>query len=250
MTGIPAKALAAAGALAVLLSMRAYAEDAPPPPLTGSLGAGVAVTSGNSDTKNWNLSLGVVYDPKTNSIFKADALYLRGENNGEDTLDRKAAGLRYDHKLTDRLSAYGEVRYLSDKFKGVDSLVSPAVGLSYLVVKTDAVSLAFDAGYGWYWERLDGFDRTDGGAYRAGEAFSWKISETAALTQNLTAMWKANDTEEGVANAIYHAEISLATALTPQSQLKIGVVSDYRNEVIAPLKKNDVSTVAALVVKF
>src|SRR5947199_7322863 len=65
---------------AILLTVIAatiFAADPPPKPWTSSIGAGLAITSGNTDTKNYNLSLATKYDPKTKFVFKADALYLR-----------------------------------------------------------------------------------------------------------------------------------------------------------------------------
>ena len=68
----------------VFLAIPAFGEDAKPPEKAwaSSIGAGVAITSGNTDTKNYNLSFATKYDPKTKFVFKADALYLRGESGG------------------------------------------------------------------------------------------------------------------------------------------------------------------------
>src|SRR6476660_6485156 len=63
---------------ALAVAATAFAADAPPPKdWTGSVGAGLAVTTGNTDTQNFNLAAGTKYDPKTKFVFKADALYLR-----------------------------------------------------------------------------------------------------------------------------------------------------------------------------
>ena len=36
---------------------------------TGNFGADVALTDGNTDTQNFNLSFGIVHDPKTKNVF-------------------------------------------------------------------------------------------------------------------------------------------------------------------------------------
>src|ERR1051325_11705965 len=70
----------------LLVTSAALAQETPakPPekPWSSSLGAGIALTSGNSDTKNININFNTAFDPKTDRRFKADALYLRGDSEG------------------------------------------------------------------------------------------------------------------------------------------------------------------------
>ena len=68
----------------VIAAGRAGAQAVPPPaapsgPWIGSIGGGVALTSGNTDTSTINASYDVTYDPKTKNVVKSDALYLRGK---------------------------------------------------------------------------------------------------------------------------------------------------------------------------
>src|SRR5512135_88360 len=63
----------------------------PPPAFTGSFGLGAALTKGNTDTFNLNVTLGLKYDPRTGNVVKFDALYLRGEKDGDLQLDRTTA---------------------------------------------------------------------------------------------------------------------------------------------------------------
>src|SRR2546423_2547344 len=89
--------------LLMLCAVATFAADPTPKPLpkpwNSSLGAGLAITSGNTDTKNYNLAFATKYDPKTKFVFKADALYLRGDSNGETQVDKtplmRAASTRY-----------------------------------------------------------------------------------------------------------------------------------------------------------
>lgn len=60
-------------------------------------------------------------------------------------------------------------------------------------------------------------------------------------------MWKTNH----FGDALYHLEASLASNLTAKSQLKLSVLDDYKTRPPAPgIKKNDVSLIAAIVMKF
>src|SRR5512139_163736 len=80
----------------------------PPPGWAASLGAGLAITSGNSDTSTINLAYDLLRDYGTKVVFKSNGLYLRGENEGEINVDRAAANVRMEYVLTPRLSAFGQ----------------------------------------------------------------------------------------------------------------------------------------------
>src|SRR3979411_1923574 len=99
-------------AFAILLTSIAatvFAADPPAKPWTSSLGAGLAITSGNTDTKNYNLSFATKYDPKTKFVFKADALYLRGDSNGATQVDKASADAREEYAVSDRTFAFAEI---------------------------------------------------------------------------------------------------------------------------------------------
>ena len=76
---------AAWGITAVFIATSAQAQTTqtpqttqPPPLWSGNFGAGLAATNGNTDTKNVNLSMAVVRDPKRRSVLRFNGLYLRG----------------------------------------------------------------------------------------------------------------------------------------------------------------------------
>jgi len=95
------------------VSVAALAQETPAKPLTkpwsSSLGAGLALTSGNSETRNINLNFNTAWDPKTDRRFKADALDLRGESGGETNVDKSSASARYERDLQQRAFWFGEV---------------------------------------------------------------------------------------------------------------------------------------------
>src|SRR4051794_27963210 len=98
-------------AACLLVAATAFAADPPPPakPWASSFGAGLAITSGNTDTKNVNVSFNTKYDPKTRFIFKADALYLRGDANGTKQIDKMTADARDEYSVSDRTFAFAEL---------------------------------------------------------------------------------------------------------------------------------------------
>jgi putative salt-induced outer membrane protein YdiY len=235
-------------AIAVLfVSSSVFAADPPAPvkPWASSFGAGLAVTSGNTDTKNINVSYDTKYDPKTRFIFKANALYLRGSSAGVKQVDKATAGVRGEYSLSDRTFTFAEVSYLRDPFKGVSYFVAPLAGAGYRFIKSDVRNLTVDGAAGAAFESVGGV-RTSSGALKAGEDFDWTISPVSKITQKLTGIWKTKE----FGDALYHFDAGLATTVSARVELKIAYVYDYKTRPAFGAKKGDSALFAALLVKF
>lgn len=230
-----------------LVACSLYAQDQPAKPWNSSFGAGLAITSGNSDTQNINLSFNTAYDPKTGRLFKADALYLLGEANEEKQVDKTTATGRYERALSDRAFWFGEVSYLRDPFKSITYLIAPIAGAGYHLIATDARKLSLDAGVGAALERNPQFGSDTSGAVKAGQSFDWTISEASKLTQRLNGLWKADDFDD----ALYHFDAGIATTMARRAELKVSYLYDYKNKPPLPgIEKGDSALFAALLLKF
>jgi putative salt-induced outer membrane protein len=234
--------------LTTLVTTSAFAADPPPAkPWASSLGAGLAITSGNTDTKNYNLAFVTKYDPKTKFVFKADALYLRGDSNGVTQVDKMSADARGEYSLSDRTFAFGEVSYLRDPFKDLNYLVAPLAGAGYRIIKSDMRNLTVDGALGVQFESDTGAGRSSGGAAKAGENFDQALSPTSKVTEKVTALWKTND----FGDALYHFDAGLTTTVATRLELKLAYVYDYKTKPpSANVKKGDSALFAALLVKF
>jgi putative salt-induced outer membrane protein YdiY len=113
----------------------------PPPVWTGSIGAGLALTQGNTDTTNLNVSFDVVRDPKAKVVFKAQGLYIRATQDGNDNVDRALVAGRVEYKLTPRAYTFGQLQYVRDRFKEIDYLLAPTAGVGYLLVDDGRLTL-------------------------------------------------------------------------------------------------------------
>ena len=207
----------AAFVLVAVMAGTASAQDCPcppspppPPAWITSVGAGLTRTGGNSDTSSYNLAGNVTYDPRGKNVFRAEVLYLRASDSGEATVDRTLAILRDEYTMSGRLFAFGEVGYQRDRFKQVDYLIAPLVGLGYKAVDHKQLLVAVDAGVGGAFEKLEEQDATADFALKAGERLEWKASGTATVFQKAAALWKAGD----FGDAYYRFEAGVAAALT------------------------------------
>src|SRR5262245_2766083 len=98
--------------LALFTSVATAQAPAEPTPLySGNFGGGLALTGGNTDTKNFNLTAAIVRDPKTRNVIKANATYLRGDQNDILNLDRSAFNLRDEYTISGRTFVFGQLDY-------------------------------------------------------------------------------------------------------------------------------------------
>jgi putative salt-induced outer membrane protein len=235
--------------LLVVAGSLAAQEPAPAAPATwsGNFSAGLSMTRGNSDTKNINLTADAAQRINARNVAKYDAFYLRADSEGTLTVDRTSFGARDELSVSPLTYAFGDVHFLRDKFKQIESLITPTIGGGHHFVKTDAMDFALEAGAGAVMERDTGLRRQTSGAITAKQLFTWKLSPTATIGQSASGLWKTNS----LGDALYHVEASLASTLTTRTQLKLSALDDYKTRPPAPgVEKNDLSIVAAIVMKF
>lgn len=216
-------------------------------PWKTTLGAGFTLTSGNTNTRNYNLSFATKYTASKRLFFKADLLYLRGSSDGTRQLDKATANLREEFTVSDRDFVFGEVSYLRDPFKGITYSIAPVVGAGRRIFKTPSQTLSVDGATGALFGDESDIGRTTGASLKAGENYEWAISKTSRLSQKATAIWKITD----FSNALYHFDTALTTAIASRAELKVAYNYDLKNRPLSPEIKNADSTLfAAVLFKF
>lgn len=248
-TRMPAVLVAAAWLLCApgASAQQAGAPPAPAKAFTGTAGVGLSLTSGNSDTTNFNVAFDLTHDPKTRNVMKWTGLYLRGKKDEALTVNRTSLGFRDEFTLSNRTFVFGQVGYLRDTFKLIDYLIAPTAGLGYKLIDTDTTKFAVDAGAGAMWEKNPGRDVRSSLALTAGEKLVHQLTPTASLTHAATGLWKANDLADG----LYTVSIGLATQISGRVQLSVDVLDTFKNRPPTPTtKKNDVAIVTAITAKF
>ncbi len=238
---------------------RAAAQDPSPPeeqpyyweePIkvwTGSLGAGLAMTKGNTDTSTVNVSHELTRDARQRLIFKSTGLFIQSKKDNELNVDRMSADIRMDYRLTYKLSLFGRLNYLSDSFKQVDYLLSPTFGVGYALVDDDITKLSFDASVGTVFERNPGFDVRTSPALAVGERLTHQITSSARVTQQVSALWKLED----FGDSLYTFGGGISASITSRSELKAEFLDTFKNEVIEPtVSRNDVYVLVSVVYKF
>jgi putative salt-induced outer membrane protein YdiY len=227
-----------------------FAQDAPPPPpptWTGSIGAGLAYSSGNTDSSNWNLSFKAVRDPKTKTIFSAEGLFMRGSSNDVLTTDNSLFNTRLERKLSEKAFFFGNLQFLRDSFKSIDYFWAPTAGAGYNFYNTDRAKFSADVSVGASWEKNPDLDTKASAVIAFGEKFSWALSKNAAFTHAFAGNVVADDVGDG----LYTVAVGVAASMTTRTQIKVEVLDTYKTRPPdATIQKNDVSTVLSFVYKF
>jgi putative salt-induced outer membrane protein YdiY len=213
---------------------------------TVEMSAGLALTSGNTDTSNVNASYNVIYNPQRKNVVKSDGLFLRGETEGVLSANRLSLNVRDEYSLTMRVFVFGQNQYLRDEFKSIDYLLAPTAGVGYKLYDTETTKLAVDGSVGGVWEKNPGFEVSSSGALAFGEKLTQNLTMTTTLTQSFTALWKMNNFDD----ALLTAGIGVAASMSTHTQLKFEVLDTYKNLPPLPtIQKNDVAVLMSIVFK-
>lgn len=220
----------------------------PPPPKiwTVTASAGLALSTGNTDTSSINIGYSIVYDPQTKNVVKSDGLFLRSKDTGVLSGESLALSGRDEYKISARTYLYGQLQYLRDEFNAIEYLVAPTGGVGYKLITLPQTELSVDGGAGVVWEKDTGEDLETSGALSLGDKFTQKISSTATFKQTFSALWKTKD----FGDVLYINGLSLTAAVSTHTQLKIEWLDTYRSKPAGlDIKPNDMKFLFALVFK-
>lgn len=221
-------------------------EPPPPPVWTGSFGAGLALTQGNKDTTNFNLSFDIKRDPKTRTVFKADGLYILATENGEENADRGIIAARVERMISERTYLFTQLGYVRDRFKDIDYLIAPTAGIGYKLVDTERTTFAVDTSAGIVFEKNTGLDLETDGAVTFAEKFTHELTSSAVITHGSTALWKMDDFDD----ALYTLSAGVAASISTRVQLKLEFQDVYKTRPTGDADNNDVAFITAFVYKF
>lgn len=222
-----------------------------------TLGAGLTLTSGNSETLLSTLTFKAVRKA-TNSEVLLGASGTYGEattettrRNGErhDETSKTAANVsafgQYNYLFTDRFYTGGRVDYVHDDIADLKYryTVSPLAG--YYAIKNPKTKLSFEFGPSGVFER-QGDEDNQYAALRLGDRFEQRFAPKSRL-------WQAFDYMPQIdrfSNYLIVAEVGAEAAFTEKVLLRAVVQDTYDNEPAEGRKNNDVKLIASVVYKF
>ena len=221
--------------------------EPPPPAFTGNISFGLGITSGNKDTTNVNAGYEFKYDPKTKNVLKSAGLFLYGKTDGEVSNETYGLSARDEYSFSPRAFVFGDVKYLHDRFKGIQSLISPTAGVGYKIVDNKATALSVSGGLGAVWEKDYDVESKTTGAASFDEKFTQNLSASASVGQSFSALWNVGD----FGDALYLFGANIAASVVGKAQIKLELLDTYKTRPPLPtLKSNDVNFITSIVYKF
>ncbi|MBK7115383.1 MAG: DUF481 domain-containing protein [Proteobacteria bacterium] len=211
---------------------------------TGKGEAGIAVASGNTDTKSANAKVAV-----SNKVDKWEHLASLGGNyvrtDGDTTAKRWELGLQTRYSFSGNTFWYGGLRYEEDKFSGFDhqGVVSTGVGRKFIDNDTTHFSGQVGVGYKFYKTLAVGLvpgSKESEAVGVAGLDFDHKLTDTTKVYDKFSA-------EVTSGNNFLQNEIGLAVKMSDRLALSLAYAVRHNTDPPAGFKKTDTLSTLNLV---
>ena len=218
----------------------------PPPPLAeGTAELAFVGTSGNASTSTFSVGGELIARPDS-WLVRNRAAFVRNESEDALTAESWIYGLRVEHRLTDRLSAFGDYAFFRDRFSGIAKRNGLTAGATWKAVDRPAHRLSFDAGAGYLNEdRLTGLDISSA-TYSGAAAYRWKLSETSEINDETLVTGTFDDRDDW---RVLHT-LGVTAQLNAVLSLKFSTAARYAKSPAPGFRRTDTTTAIALVAKF
>ncbi len=220
-----------------------------PPHWKGDLSVGLSLTRGNTNSSNLSFTFSAGGPVGKKLTWDNSGLFLYGGANKKTNVESGQIDSHLDWQRTERFFFIVGLQLRHDRFKNFNyRFLLPGLGVGYKFVNRKAVSLVMDTGLGVIFNQF--YDTGRESKYLAvkyGQAFVWKISETAEFNEKAEI-----DAGLGDLKRYYiHLEANLIAAVTKRWAAKLTLTDSYDSGPLAPgIKHNDLILIAGLSAKF
>ncbi|MGC3962219.1 MAG: DUF481 domain-containing protein [Rhodocyclaceae bacterium] len=200
----------------------------------GSLGFGMTVSRGNSDSTQASLSADAVRALRDSRIA-LHGLFIRNTSNGDTTADNDLAEARYERNFAQAWFGFGDATFERDPFKDLDLRQTYGTGAGYRLLRAEGLQLNVYAGLAYTFEDHKVASDAKGVEPMIGNDFTYALSETATLSQR----WVLFPNTVGVGGVRSVFQIDLSTKITDRFGLQLSVLNKFREKVLSGEKKSD-----------
>lgn len=157
---------------------------------TGAIVGNALITTGNSETENFGLSVNAVRRSEIDRITLGGAYYYgrqkeRDTDKKETTIDNWFVLGKYDYFLTKHLYLYGAARVEQDNIAELNLRLTIGGGLGYQWFETPTFNFNTEAGLAWVYEDFKNSGSEDHLAARLAYHVDWTPIKPLKLFHNL-----------------------------------------------------------------
>ena len=204
----------------------------------------LSMADGNSDNLNTTASYDAALRRDAGEFFFTGT-YSYAEADSTASADSLITRTQFNKLLSERTYLGIGLGLLRDDIADIDYRITPAVTLGHYSIKEDNMTLSFEVGPGYTFEKVGGIT-DDYFSIVAGEKFIWEINKRISLKQSLTGHINPSETDDY--NLV--ADIALDTDLTKHLSWRIAASWSYDNTPAADSDKDDITLSSGIAVKF
>ena len=204
----------------------------------------LSMADGNSDNLNTTASYDAALRRDAGEFFFTGT-YSYAEADSTASADSLITRTQFNKLLSERTYLGMGLGLLRDDIADIDYRITPAVTLGHYFIKEDNMTLSFEVGPGYTFEKVGG-NTDDYFSIVAGEKFVWEINKRISLKQSLTGHVNPSETDDY--NLV--ADIALDTDLTKHLSWRIAASWSYDNTPAADKDKDDITLSSGIAVKF
>lgn len=218
---------------------------------TGKGEAGIALASGNTDTKNGNLKLDLATTVEQwKHAFGAAAVYASSDS--VTTGRRWELSEQSDYNFGPKTFWFGSARYEDDHFSGFEYQATVSTGIGRHFIDTEGTKFTGTAGVGYkFFETRDTYDDTGTVLLQQGESDNEGVFRgTLDYSHELTGTTKLLDkflVESGAENTFIQNDIGIQVKMTEVLALTAAYSVRYNTDPPADFRKSDTLTTLNLV---
>ena len=207
--------------------------------------AGLIKASGNTDSENFNVALGLTKDgEKWHHDFGIG--FYQASADGVDSADSVKADYTVKRDLTARRFVFAGLNYLDDDFDGFTEQSSVSAGYGYRIIMNDPNVWEVGIGVG-YRDTAQAIKLEDGSEVEGKDVSGGTLVLNSKFVRKLTPNTKVLDTfrsELGSDNTYIENDLALVVAMNDAFSLKAGIKVRYNSDP-AP-GKDDTDTITSL----
>jgi len=202
-------------------------------------------TSGNSSTESVGIGLSRT-DQIDGWLVASKGAYVHNSSFGETKAESVALSLQAGKIVTRKLSMFARYGFLHDRFAGIESRNTVALGEAYILVDNPRNRFTADGAFGYANEERTTAPTTETATWDMGLLYDWKLSDTAEITDESRLVFSLSDSGDWRSGNV----ATLSAKLTTIFSLKVSNTVRYVNQPVPGFEKTDTITAVALVAKF